>query len=363
MPRVYLRCKTCNTEFASGVGFDQKSFETSIISRNQHTCPKGHTHTYDKKDYFFSRAQILQAKGYTYWKSGNLPDALKSYEANLKCIFEVQEKEDKSKHKGVPYHMIGLIKLGLEEIEEARKSFLCAYIEDLLHAPLGSENSADDNPAARALTLYFALPKNKILPIKELVVDKKKSGLLDTIRDPNQIIQELIPKGTVEIIVKLESPISPIKLEKKPLEFPGDWEKAVFVGGNYIAHMPTIMKIKDITQKLDYEPIIADEYKIPEEHIHHHCMMLLHTCKYAIFEVTSPGGQLMEIERATDWIKEDNILLLCTNRAFDKVTQMVQTKGLKIEPYQDLEKDLPILISKFLRGTRASWPLKWTKER
>lgn len=295
------------------------------------------------------RYLILQAEGYTYWKSGNLIEALKSYEATLQYLYEVQEKENKAKHKGVPYHMIGLIKLALEEMEEARQFFLCAHIEDLLSVPLGSESSADEAPAARALKDYFHLPQDKILPIKALVVDKKQSGLWDKIRDPNQILRELIPKGTVEIRVKLESPISPIKLEKKPLKFPVDWEKAIFVGGNYIDRMPTIMKIKGVVKNLDYEPIIADEYKIPEEHIHHHCMMLLHACKYAIFEVTDPGGQFLEIERATDWIEKDNILLLCTKRAVNRVTQMLQTKGLKIEPYQDLEKDLLGLISKFLK--------------
>ena len=81
-------------------------------------------------------------------------------------------------------------------------------------------------------------------------------------------------------------------------------------------------------------------------------MMLLHACKYAIFEVTSPGGQLLEIERATDWIDKDNILLLCTNRSVDTVSQMVQTKGLKIEPFQDPEKDIPGLISKFLHSEK-----------
>jgi len=291
------------------------------------------------------RSRILQAQGYIYWKSGNLIDALKNYETNLQYLYEVQEKENKSKHKGVPYHMIGLIKLALEKMEEARESFLCAYIEDLLDVPLGSENSADEKPAAQALKDYFHLSQDILLHIKELVVDKKESGLWDTIRDPNQIRLEYIPKGTVEISVKLERPTFP---EKKALEFPKDWEKAIFVGGNYIFNMPTIIKIKDIVKNLDYEPIIADEYKIPEEHIHHHCMMLLHACKYAIFEVTSPGGQLLEIERATDWIDKDNILLLCTNRAVDTVSKMVQTKGLKIEPFQDFEKDIPGLISNFL---------------
>lgn len=290
------------------------------------------------------RASVAQDLGYTYWKRGDLPEALKHYEASLLLLYQAQEAEDKPKHKGVPYHMIGLIKLGLGEIEEARNFFLCAYIEDLLH---GHESIADEAPAAQVLKDYFHLPPDEILPIKELVTDKKQAGLLDEIRDPNQILRELTPKGTVDLSAIFKISIPPTKLEKKSLGFPKDWEKAVFVGGNYIFNMPTIIKIKDIVKNLGYEPIIADEYKIPEKHIHHHCMMLLHACKYAILEVTTPGGQLLEIERATDWIDKDKILLICTNRSVDTVTRMVHTKGLLIEPFQDLEKDLPELISNF----------------
>jgi len=53
MPMLYLKCKTCGLEFASGMNFDKKSFETSILKANYHTCPKGHSNKYDKKDYYF----------------------------------------------------------------------------------------------------------------------------------------------------------------------------------------------------------------------------------------------------------------------------------------------------------------------
>ena len=53
MPMLYLKCKTCKTEFASGIDADKKSFETMQLMGNGHTCPKGHTNRYDKKDYYF----------------------------------------------------------------------------------------------------------------------------------------------------------------------------------------------------------------------------------------------------------------------------------------------------------------------
>jgi hypothetical protein len=53
MPMLFLKCKTCKTEFASGIGADKKSFETTQLVGNSHNCPKGHVNRYDKKDYYF----------------------------------------------------------------------------------------------------------------------------------------------------------------------------------------------------------------------------------------------------------------------------------------------------------------------
>jgi len=61
MPKLYVRCKekNCSLKFASGIIMDRKSFETSILVGNYHTCPKGHTHQYSKKDYFFLDTDVL----------------------------------------------------------------------------------------------------------------------------------------------------------------------------------------------------------------------------------------------------------------------------------------------------------------
>jgi hypothetical protein len=53
MPDLYLKCKTCKTEFAPGMSFDKKSFETSILASTTHMCPNRHVNKYDKKDYYF----------------------------------------------------------------------------------------------------------------------------------------------------------------------------------------------------------------------------------------------------------------------------------------------------------------------
>lgn len=49
----YLICKTCGVKFASGISVDEESFKTLTLKDNRHECPKGHTHSYNKQDYFF----------------------------------------------------------------------------------------------------------------------------------------------------------------------------------------------------------------------------------------------------------------------------------------------------------------------
>ena len=55
MATLYLNCKTCGMEFASGIAMDEKSFASTQLSNNSHTCPMGHTNSYNKKDYHFKK--------------------------------------------------------------------------------------------------------------------------------------------------------------------------------------------------------------------------------------------------------------------------------------------------------------------
>ena len=55
---LYLKCKTCQVEFATGFNLDKETFEKVFLIDVAAqvlgvTCPKGHKHLYEKKDYFF----------------------------------------------------------------------------------------------------------------------------------------------------------------------------------------------------------------------------------------------------------------------------------------------------------------------
>lgn len=85
-----------------------------------------------------------------------------------------------------------------------------------------------------------------------------------------------------------------------PNKPPGALQNRVFVGGNYDI-MPLLKKICETVFDNGYQPIFAYDFEVPTDEIHDHDIRLLHNCKYAIFEVSNPAGELMEIERVRDW--------------------------------------------------------------
>lgn len=119
---------------------------------------------------------------------------------------------------------------------------------------------------------------------------------------------------------------------------PGVYEKRVFVGGNYL-QMATLRDIyKYVKESGDFVPVLADEYFMEDYMIHDETLRLLHNCKHAIFEVTYPSGQLMELERVRDFgtnclvlyqIKEPSDVIP------EQITKMLTTMKYKKQFYRD----------------------------
>lgn len=89
-----------------------------------------------------------------------------------------------------------------------------------------------------------------------------------------------------------------------PLDIlPGSRDSRVFCGGNY----DLIGSIRDVKSAVfqvgaDFMPILPyDDYQIPIGQIYDSDLRLLHNCKYAIFEVSMPAGELFEIARCAEY--------------------------------------------------------------
>ncbi len=88
-----------------------------------------------------------------------------------------------------------------------------------------------------------------------------------------------------------------------PTRRTGTYRSRVFLGGSYHQEERSrLAGIKDEIKKAGYEPVVADEVQLENEgDIHHETMVLLHSCRLAIFELSQLSGALMEIERVPDY--------------------------------------------------------------
>lgn len=299
------------------------------------------------------KARQLESEGYVQVRLGRSRQAWALYEEDLRMRQTIQDEEDRPVHKGGPLHMMGFILLFEDKTEDALQHFVQAYIEDTLTVDFGHEEEADTAPAGLFLRDLFHINPVFLREIKRIVHEKKAGGLWKSLRDPLEILKEASERMNVDTrnILSLCSTVPRVP-RKVPVGFPGPWEKRVFIGGNYIAHMPILIKIKEIVIRLGYEPVIIDEIDVSGDLIHHHSLMYLHTCKFAIFEITSPGGQLMEVERARDY--DIKPLLVCTAAAAGSLSGMIQTIGLKTTTYGDIDRDIPPIVEAYLSGQLAS---------
>lgn len=157
---------------------------------------------------------------------------------------------------------------------------------------------------AKKRTREFILPVKldgtKVVGIHEdvLFLDYKSEGT-DGIVDA---VLTKLARGRKKISKGIDTetiPYSP-QIPYDPNKPPGAIHNRVFVGGNY-DFMPLLREICKTVFDNGYQPIFAYDFEVPKDEIHDHDIRLLHNCKYAIFEVSNPAGELMEIERVRDW--------------------------------------------------------------
>jgi len=138
------------------------------------------------------------------------------------------------------------------------------------------------------------------------------------------------------------------------LDLPGLKAKRVFIGGDY-NHLPDLREIKKHVDSLGFTSVIPYESGMPLEYvkdfIHAFDIFLLGECKYAIFEVTSAAGQLMELQRAID-NPECEVRVLYKTRDDQQldipehVSSMITTSVRNLQGYSNFE-DLPGIIKEF----------------
>ncbi len=253
--------------------------------------------------------------------------------------------------------MIGVCYALKNEHKLALRYILLAYIEDTLNTPLDSEAEADSLPAAQMLRNYYGLQPRVIQAVKKSANQTKREGEWPTILDPTLVLRRLGSEMSIET-ENLQSNLTrppPEAPRRIPLGFPQPWEKRVFIGGNYQTHMPVLRHVERIVASLGFTPVIAFDVEISRESTYHHTLMLLHTCEYAVFEISAPSGQLMEIERTRDY-QTKVLLLYSTTEPSGPPSQLVSSMLTsaevgRVEGYVEMA-DIEPIIARFL-GVRA----------
>ena len=144
----------------------------------------------------------------------------------------------------------------------------------------------------------------------------------------------------------------------------------MFVGGSYSEGRRKILDlIKASVKGCGFHPILADEFKLrsPDRDVHDVTLWLLHSCRLAIFDLSTRSGAWMEVERMRDYGIFKALLLYNDASGRDwlmhpdvwNTTQMVKSLALEHES-QYLVKpyirpiDAAGEAGKFLRAIKRS---------
>ncbi|MFN8584779.1 MAG: hypothetical protein U0446_05620 [Dehalococcoidia bacterium] len=200
-------------------------------------------------------------------------------------------------HKGLPLHNMAVTAFIDQSIKTdlASSSWsLLAFLEDALTFAEGGGSNPLDLPAAKMLVYTFGYP-GQALPIllrrvRELVDD---GSLFQNPQD----LAEVLSKENVFGPRSAPAPAA----RRKPGQYSSDWDRRVFVGASYKDSIAEVEAIAETCRSLGFDPIVEYEFEVSKAQVHHHALMLLHECRWAVFEVSSAAGQLMEIERARDY--------------------------------------------------------------
>jgi len=230
-------------------------------------------------------------------------DAARGLEETYHFLLEQQQRYSTRFHKGWELHNQGIALLQLGDISDGITKIYQAYVEDALSADPGSEDAIDESPAGQTLR-RFGAPEDVLTAIKSIARDRKARGDIPLI--PNAILSDLSLAGTS--YERAQASAAEGAKESEPrekrtiedgLKLP--FERRCFVGGHYYGGGPNLEEIRQIVESEGFDPILPVDFEIGEQDVHHRSLLLLHLSSRAIFEVTFPAGQLMELERCRDY--------------------------------------------------------------
>lgn len=276
----------------------------------------------------------LEMQAVEYLKVNELQKSYTLYERMLKEILKAQEKQNRPIHKGLPYHMMGVLYKIQNEDNTAIQYYLLAYIEDTLYEKLGEEYKADYKAAYYNIR-GFAFDHTILNKIKSFSKDKKEKEII--VFTPKEIFDEL-------------------ELEKDKLLKYTTPDKLVFIGGDYFVNSENITIVEKHVKSLGFIPIIpyylSQFIMMPKNMDFQFSISWLLRCKKAIFSVVHGGGHYFEIMEFYNNKKNPLLIIhkfLGEVDKAEKLSGMVKTLGINdIREYTDPNQELRDIIKKYL---------------
>lgn len=291
----------------------------------------------------------VEERFYGLLQEGKLEEAHQSWEQLYKLFLSRQKELGYRLHKGGIVHNLGIVALINNDIELAFKNFVLGFAEDVASQEQGFlAGEAEEAPGARNLKTFYGVGSELFGLVRKIVKTSLSEGKFnDPRRAFKNFLEAQIDEEPIKSRVKTlkENPFV-IQKQYDINHIPGEWNKRVFVGGNYRDRVSTLFEIREAIKRNGFTPIMALEFKDEEPLIHDHSLLLLHNCKYAIFDVSKDSGYLMEVERTLDY--RTVTLLVYENVPEFGVSAMMATFQ-KIKEFSNKE-ELNRLIDDFLQG-------------
>ncbi len=313
--------------------------QNSMDYMNEGTIPNPFVYPEDlRKLYAIAEQKFnlwLQTREYNKAKT----EWLDVYQAFLKK----QENLQIRFHKGGILHNIGTFETFDNDLNAAFQSFTLAYIEDVTSEFSKYGGDANEGPAAKNLIGLFRIPHSFLDQIRQYLQRHYQNTVF---YNPKNVLDEFLGAQLKKDKIPLKK-IKAIRSTQYKIErIPGSWDKRVFIGGSY-KELTVINEIRNIVKEKKFIPIVALDCEMPENKIHDFTLLLLHNCKYGIFDVSQDSGHLMEVERTLDYRTE--VLLVYQKEPEPEMSKMVSSMGsqYKLKEFTSL-KGLNDLVCNFL---------------
>lgn len=279
--------------------------------------------------------------------------ASRKLDETYKYLLDQQERYQRRFHKGWELHNGGIALLNIPHYREGVQRSLLAYVEDVLSAEVGHEDAADDGLAAFVLRGLGA-SEELLSAMQKLAKWHKGEG-----RSVPLVPDDIVVEALAELRLTYEEARELLVSEAQKRE-PGPkrtvegldrpFEQRCFLGGNYFVGGPNLEEIRQIVSREGFDPIVARDFEMRKGAVHHRSLLLLHLCRKAVFEVSVPAGQLMELERCRDYDIKPLLVRNVLRDADPMVSEMIGSMAdAQVFPYSTSE-ELAELIRDYLHG-------------